>query len=184
MIGFRSANEPASEDAVRDAERQLEVALPVEYRLFLTTQANGGKPEDNLFRAEGEDPGASIRYFFGVGLPEDADHDIDLVRRYDFYRDRVPSWAVPVGEDGTGNLILISIREDDLGSVWFWDHELEAEEGEPATEENLTLLAGGFDEFLSRLEPLSDDDLPEADQDRGWIDPAFAEEMRRQGLMD
>ena len=63
----------------------------------------GRKPEDNIFRTTAEDdPGVGVRSFFGVGLPEDPGQDIDLVRRYDFYRDRIPSWTVPIGEDDTG----------------------------------------------------------------------------------
>ena len=185
MIGLRSAREPASEDAVREAERQLEVSLPSEYRTFLMMVPMGRKPEDNIFRTTAEDdPGVGVRSFFGVGLPEDPGQDIDLVRRYDFYRDRIPSWTVPIGEDDTGNLILISVRQDDEGSVWFWDHELEAEEGESASEANLTFLADRFDEFLSRLEPFSVDDLPSGEGGPAWMDPAFAEEMRRQGLLE
>src|ERR687892_301245 len=51
----RSAREPASEDAVREAERQLEVSLPSGFRTFLMTVANGAQPEDNIFRTTAED---------------------------------------------------------------------------------------------------------------------------------
>jgi hypothetical protein len=68
---------------------------------------------------------------------------------------------LPVADDAFGNLFAISLRNDDRGSVWFWNHELEADEGEPPTEENLKLMAPSWPVFLDSLEKVDFDDIEE-----------------------
>jgi len=177
-IRFTSPCEAASEQAIAQVERQLEVRLPSGY-LALLEECNGGAVEQNRFEGSDDAPGASVRHFFGVGRSDDA----DLVKNYEDYRDRVPSWLLPIADDATGNLVCISVRDQDRASVWFWDHEEEAEEGDPPTEDNLHQLADDFEGFLSRLKPLAKEDVPEPEVEEVWVDPAFAEEMRRRGLM-
>lgn len=70
--------------------------------------------------------------------------------------------------------------------MFFWFHEEEADEGEPATERNLYRIADGFDDFLDGLVPMheAEVEIDESQVGRSWIDPEFREEMRRRGLMD
>jgi hypothetical protein len=70
----------------------------------------------------------------------------------DVYNGRVPSWLLPVADDEYGNLYAVSLRSHDLGSVWFWDHEEEADEGEAPSEENISRKAGSWGEFLQGLQ--------------------------------
>ena len=79
------------------------------------------------------------------------------------YARRVPSWLLPVASDEYGNLFGISVRNSDSGSVWFWDHEQEADEDEPPTEDNLTYRAPDWQSFLDSLRPpeVHDDALPD-----------------------
>jgi len=52
--------------------------------------------------------------------------------------DRVPAWLLSVADDEYGNLYCLSLRDADVGSVWFWDHEGKADDDEPPTDANLT----------------------------------------------
>src|SRR5687768_9249320 len=123
-VGFSSPCSPAPEGALADTERQLEVKIPEDYREYLLEICNGGRPQDNVFE-QGE-VSTGVASFFGVGHPED---DEDMIKVYEIYKDRVPSWLLPVADTEEGNLICISIRQEDEGAVYFWDHELEASEG-------------------------------------------------------
>jgi hypothetical protein len=166
---------PASEEALADTERQLEVRIPEDYREFLLEVCNGGRPEDNIFEQEGVSAG--VASFFGVGHPED---DEDMIKVYEIYKDRVPSWLLPVADTDEGNLICISIRPADEGAVYFWDHELEAEEGEPPSEENLTRLSDSFSAFASALRATADEEMPpDMEVKRAWVDPAFLEKLNK-----
>ena len=60
-----------------------------------------------------------------------------------------------MADDAYGNLYTVSLRPSDFGSVWFWDDEQEAGEGEPPTEDNLTWKAPDCQPFLDRLTSVS-----------------------------
>lgn len=74
-------------------------------------------------------------------------------RKLETFRDRVPGWLLPVAQDAYGNLFAISLREQDRGSVWFWDHEEEADEGEPASEDNIERRAPDWQTFIEAIRP-------------------------------
>ena len=78
-----------------------------------------------------------------------------------FYTDRkgrskaVRYWLMePVASDEFGNLYCMSIRRGDGGSIWFWDHELEADEGEAPRLDNIDRVADDWTQFLNGLTPL------------------------------
>jgi hypothetical protein len=62
---------------------------------------------------------------------------------------------LPVASDQFGNLFAVSLRDEDNGSVWFWDHEEEADEDEPPTEANIKLMGPDWSTFLRSLQPLA-----------------------------
>ena len=64
---------------------------------------------------------------------------------------RVPTDLVPIARDPGGNLICISIGKDDLGAIYFWDHEMETEGDARNYYENVFLIASSFSEFLKGL---------------------------------
>ena len=67
---------------------------------------------------------------------------------------RWPARFLAIAIDGFGNRFLLSLGMPDYGDVYFWDHEQEADEGEPPTEDNLNLVAHSFAEFWYQVEPL------------------------------
>jgi SMI1-KNR4 cell-wall len=179
-VKLEERREPATEQAVEEAERLLEVRIPDEYRRFLLEESNGGTPEPCIFWRD-EWPRPGVDGFLGVGL----DGDADLVHVYEQYRDRMPSWCLPFADSG-GDWLCLSLREEDRGKVLFWFHEEEADEGEPATDRNLYVIEAGFDAFLNGLRPIDDVDVEIDESKVGHVqaDPKFYEEMRRQGLID
>lgn len=47
----------------------------------------------------------------------------DIFENINTYKERIPNKFVPLGDDGMGNLILISLNDN--GKIYFWDHEAE-----------------------------------------------------------
>ena len=75
----------------------------------------------------------------------------DLEQAYHIFIDRLPSSFVPIATDPGGNQICICTAGEDLGKVFFWDHEREQEEGVAPTYDNVLLVSNSFHEFLASL---------------------------------
>lgn len=136
-----------------DFEHQSGVKLPPEYRDFLLLH-NGGAPEPDAFPISDNpsDSHALVAWFLG----QDVEDDVDLLTFYQETRGRMPDHLIPIATDPGGNLICLSVTGETIGTVYFWEHEEEAEEGEPPTEENLYFVASSFSEFLASFTDLSD----------------------------
>ena len=140
-VPYRRQEPPAAPELIDQLEQRIGRALPAGYRAYLAGQ-DGGRLADNDHAA---------KTVLGVGeVPEWASM-WDTLRTYE---GRVPSWLLPVADDEYGNLFAVSLRPDDLGTVWFWDHEDEADEGEPPSEDNITIKAPDWQTFLDSLCPL------------------------------
>ena len=153
-VQINRSREPLDEQDLIQVETRLNRALPKEYRDFLTAH-NGGRPEPNAFpiyNNPSDDQGL-VHNFMCI-----KDGDIyDLLTWVDRYRDRVPSNFLPIAKDPGGNLICLSISGEDLGKVYFWDHEEEAATGQIPGYDNVYPVANSFQEFLSSLHYLSND---------------------------
>lgn len=132
---------PAAPALLDQLEDEVGLHLPDEYRRYLLQQ-DGGRLENNS---------QAIKSFFGLGA--DVPEHRSMWAKLETYHDRLPPWLLPVASDAFGNLLAISLRPGDLGSIWFWDHEREAPEGEPPTEDNIELKAPGLQAFLESLQP-------------------------------
>ena len=140
-----------SEQAIVNAEAQLGFALPAPYRNFLLLY-NGGHPEPAAFPIDNNpaDTHGLVQAFLCIN-EQDVYNLATYVKRY---RNRVPAGFLPIAVDPGGNLICLAMAGARAGKVYFWDHEEEAEEGQPPTDKNVFLIANTFDEFLSRLTTL------------------------------
>jgi cell wall assembly regulator SMI1 len=141
-VGFSETQAPASEESIQRLEQRIGQPLPPAYREFLR-QHDGGPLELN---------NRAVNEIFGLGdeVPDFA----SMWNALDRYRDRVPQWLLPVANDSFGNLFALSLRAEDNGSVWFWDHEKEADEDEPPTEDNIRRVAPDWPTFLDSLKPV------------------------------
>jgi SMI1 / KNR4 family (SUKH-1) len=123
-------------------EQQVGQRLPDDYRDYLLQQ-DGGRLADNT---------EAVKTIFGLG--ELLGYERNMWKMLRTFHDRVPAWLLPAARDEYGNLFAISLRATDLGSVWFWDHEREADEDEPPTEDNIELKAPSWAAFLDGLRPI------------------------------
>jgi cell wall assembly regulator SMI1 len=138
-VGYVRREPPASPELVARLEEQVGRALPDDYRSYLLEQ-DGGRLADN---------NQALINIFGLGQVPDW---TSMWAKLETFHGRIPAWLLPVAQDAYGNLFAISLRPSDFGSVWFWDHEEEADEGEPPSEENISFKAGNWVGFLEGLE--------------------------------
>jgi hypothetical protein len=140
-VAYRHRLPPAPPEHIERLQQRLGRPLPAAYLDYLGHQ-DGGQLADNT---------EVVNIIFGLGdVPDWA----NLWHKLETFHDRIPAWLLLVAQDAFGNLFALSLRDQDLGSVWFWDHEEEADEGEPPTEDNLTLKAPDWQTFLDSLRPL------------------------------
>lgn len=135
------------ESAIAVLEGFLGLKIPTGYRDFLLDgngQWQGGKDFDIP-----EQGSTSLNYFFPLVSKNLTDN---LPYKMKLYRGRVPEEMLPIASDSGGNLLLLSLKGKDRGAVFFWDHEMEAEdEDEQPYYENIQLLSRNFDDFLKTL---------------------------------
>src|SRR5262245_8123323 len=135
-IKITKAGPALGEAAIAGLERRLGRTLPNDYRSFLL-KYNGGVPELNSFPIPQIGEGG-INAFFGIREGKN-DDDLEAERRR--MKDRMPKHLLPIAEAEGGNLVCISFGAKDHGSVYFWDHEEEADEDELPDHTNLYKLA-------------------------------------------
>lgn len=142
---FFEVEQPLKDEDIMRLERRLDIKLPELYRDHLLKH-NGGYPNNACFSAE-QGTGSCIHYFYAI-------YDGEYSNFYEYYfiykveQQRMPNNIIPVAYDESGNQICISVSGDDLGVVYFWDHE---EETQPATYENLYKISDDFNDFLDKL---------------------------------
>ena len=128
--------------------------LPTDYRNFLL-EHNGGYPEKPVFDFKNDSEDGSVLSMFFCIYP---DFNHNLLDNLKIYQHRIPSHMFPIADDDCGNLILLSVKNPDRGKIYFWDHEMECEEGEEPDYSNLSLIADSFEEFCDKLR---EKELPE-----------------------
>jgi hypothetical protein len=101
---------PLTEEEIRDIERAVGARLPVEYRLFLSRFGPSIFEKDVVFPTSwgGCSPGG----FLGREIKE-------LITDYG---DRYPARVIPINDDGGDNMIVISLRDDSYGAIYFQNH--------------------------------------------------------------
>jgi len=144
-----------SEKDVEQTETKLGVSLPVDYRTFLLRH-NGGWPEPSTFPLENNpsDDHARVHYFLCI----EEEDPYNLIDWAEDFQGRVPPGLLPIAVDPGGNLVCVSTSGGKSGTVYFWDHEEEAGEGETPGYDNVYYVAENFEDFLNMLTSTADDE--------------------------
>ncbi|MGS2807396.1 SMI1/KNR4 family protein [Nocardia sp. MW-W600-9] len=118
------------------------MTLPVDYRAYLLG-CDGGWMEDN---------DQVVDEVFGVRA--DIGEGVSIWDKLEVYEGRVPRWFLPVARDSYGNLFALSLRPEDHGTVWFWDHEEgDGNDDLPPTGRNISIVSSCWSEFIANLTP-------------------------------
>lgn len=101
------------EEKVIAIEKRYEITLPNQYRNFLH-KYNGGYTPKTKFKVG--KVSSDLRGFFGLG---DINLSLDNVELGEWVEKNV----FPVACDSFGNYIVIGLRNNDTGKIYFCDHE-------------------------------------------------------------
>lgn len=150
-IGMRK---DVSQEDIQELQRQTNCELPKDYIEFVKMYGGFSFEEYVNFTYLEKNPRDSdkgdIDVFFGFFL-ENISYDI--IHEYRCYCERIPVNCLPIASAG-GNVVCLSVKGNDKGSVYLWDHNSEeaVEEGEEPGTSNIYLLSHSFDNFINSLD--------------------------------
>ena len=133
-------------------EQKFHVKIPADVREHCLAY-NGGYPEKPIFTDENGNE-YSVDLFIPVrdGKKRPMEKTLELLRADDGV---IPEWLIPFAEEDGGNLFCFSVRESDLGAIYYYDHEFEYGED---PEEHITYLAESITAFINALTENEDDE--------------------------
>jgi predicted DNA-binding WGR domain protein len=143
----------ATEAQLARFEKRINARLPGEYRNFLFNQ-NGGVPEPYFIRIPGHPNIDNVAVGYLLGLYAKSEPYQSLLYAVEHKMPHLPRGQLPIA--GDSDLFSISL-EKKRGCIYFWDHE--AADAKDEDEDGIVhfrmshglLLAGSFDEFLTRI---------------------------------
>ncbi len=139
---------------IEEIEQLYSLKFPEEYKLHLL-KYNGGKCKPNVFKftENGNLTKSDINDFLAI-YDGNYDNLSDDINTYKVQEKRLPNNILPIGNDSGGNLICISCYGNDIGYVYFWDHENEIDYSvkDDSDYSNLYFVANSFNQFLDNLE--------------------------------
>lgn len=72
--------------------------------------------------------GVNIGTFFGEG--ENFDESYQISHNQEFFLERIPQYYLPIACDVFGNLILLCTTGENIGKIYFWDGDYDADADE------------------------------------------------------
>ena len=151
MVAIEEPGKKIEESDIDKYCRIIGKKIPGDYRRFLL-EYNGGRPEPDYFEIENHFEGeGNVAWFFRIESPVEA---TDLVWCYISIRDHIIGGYVPIAYSASSDEILLSLRSENFGEVWWYDNK---RLWEGATGNDLYFkLADSFSDFLAKFKERPD----------------------------
>jgi len=148
-IGRIPGMRKATETQVKAFETRIGCRLPEEYRNFLQT-LNGGIPNPDCVCVPGmegiDNVGVGVLFHLRASKPSSDELSFEMERANTL----LPPGHLPIA--GSSDLFTLSLRPKTFGAVYWWFHETkDLDDDGNFLESAGYLLAGSFDEFLTRI---------------------------------
>lgn len=148
---YTSLGPPLNAQEISEHLAFLPNELPHEYIAFLLT-TNGARPRPADWIGDERTGTFSIKCLFGVTRPRGfsnlSDHYASCLAK------GIPDFVSIASED-SGNFVLMSLRDDDYGSIHYWDY---CADYALDTAETVIRIADSFTDFVHGLVEWSPDD--------------------------
>jgi hypothetical protein len=145
--------ESVNETDLKKFEQKFNVELPSDYKLFLLNH-NGGRPDrDVMFDVPGFQL-AVVNELYGV-KKGDFRQQASIDEHFEIFNDRIPLGFIPIGNNGSGDQILLATKTAGIKGVFFFDHENEPAENEGLLWNNygnIFKVSNSFSAFMEQLQ--------------------------------
>lgn len=153
MVTFSQTESKLSLAQIEEVEKYVRLDFPAEYKQHLL-KYNGGQCTPNVFKFDenGNWTESCIDWFLAIYEGE-YDNLKKYIQIYKLEEKRLPIHILPIAHDPGGNLICISCHIDDVGYIYFWDHENEVNYSvsHDTDYSNLHFVAKSLNEFIDGL---------------------------------
>jgi len=141
MLSFKiELNSRIASDAdIKGLEQFFKLALPQEYRNFLTMYT-GGVPTPN--RVVTDDHEDCIGEIFSIVAIQDKE-------LYEYFGHPADTMFIPIASTIGGNIYLLQVHGEEKGRVMSWDHSSVDAAGEVALYNDLHFIADNFSDFIN-----------------------------------
>ncbi|MCY8002451.1 MULTISPECIES: SMI1/KNR4 family protein [Bacillus] len=135
-------------EEIEEIEKKYKIKLPDDYKQFLLKYGASMICDDDVFYKSleqdtwSEDEFQVVEFFYGL---EETELDLDIQDKIDTYSERFPEGIIPIASSPFGNEICLQAKGDDIGKIYFWDHEYRNSEGD------FFLVANTFTDFIKSL---------------------------------
>ena len=132
-----------SMEEISEFEKKYDISLPNDYKQFVLQYGSGYIKDGYCYRPieksplTPEDGYDSTDYFYGSDIAENIEE----------YQNELEGMLLPIADANGGDYICIGIKGKYKEQVYYWFHE-----GSDEMEENLSLIAKTFTEFISSFE--------------------------------
>lgn len=140
---LRAHGKAKAEDLER-IEQKFQVKIPATVREHYLAY-NGGYSEKPVFTDK-----SGNAYIVGWFIPicGEKNRSVENTMRLLREDEAIPDWLIPFADEDGGNLFCFSVREEDYGAIYYYDHEFEYGEN---PEEYVTYLAESITIFINSL---------------------------------
>jgi cell wall assembly regulator SMI1 len=153
MLGqYEGKTYPISQEDIETFEKKYNLKLPSEYQNFLLKH-NGGMPTARRFKIKDGKIKSSFKFIMPLMKEinnDEVKHNLEYSYIKFIRRNVIPDKYLPFGEDPRENILCISIKGDDYGSVFYWDREAELIDKIPQ-DECYHLIDNNFSKFIDGL---------------------------------
>lgn len=116
------SKQPISLNDIKYIENKYKFSMPEDIKKHYL-KYNGGYPEKSMYTADdGEE--FIVEWFIPVKR-EDGRNDLDSVLGILREDNTIPNWLIPFADEAGGDLYCYSLRENELGAIYYWSHEFD-----------------------------------------------------------
>ena len=138
---------------ITKVEKGLNINLPEDYKKHLL-KYNGGHPIKDgapmINPIDESETDIGIDWFLAIYEGESSNF-LKAYHTFKIWQKRMPDELIPIANASCGDKICMSVKGDNYEKIYYWEHEIEASEGEEPDYSNVHLIANSFADFINSL---------------------------------
>ena len=141
---FYDCDHKLSEAEINEFEKEFQFVMPNMIKNHYLMY-NGGYPEKSVYNAENGERYV-VNYFYSINGEEGNNLNETMLILKD--ENVFPQWLIPLADDEGGNLFCYSLKKNDEGAIYYYNHEFDYGDN---PENHITLISTSIIEFITEM---------------------------------